>query len=52
MFHPLNWWVQKSPITCISGMIGDCTAKQEKGLQTEIKIDILDAILFGIISSR
>lgn len=33
-------------------MIGDCTAKQEKGLQTERKIDVLDAILFGIISPR
>lgn len=32
-------------------MIGDCTAKQEKGLQTEINIDVLDAILLGFISS-
>ena len=52
MFPPLNWWVQKSPIACISGMIGDCTDKQKKkGLQTEINIDVLDAVLLGFISS-
>ena len=49
MFPPLNWWVQKSPITCISGMIVDCTAEREKSLQTEINIDVIDAILLGFI---